>query len=64
MARPTNRESLIKSQRDKVIKIMVKKGYPIIYVAIFFNISKGTASKIANEQSKNKGRKKQNGPLS
>ena len=54
MARPTREEAGVILQRNKRIIGMIKRGYPSVYIADYFNVSKGTVSKIV---SKIKGRK-------
>jgi DNA-binding MarR family transcriptional regulator len=62
MARPTKARAVSIAQRNKKIIQMAKRGYPLVYIADYFNVTKGTISKIVK---KKKGRgKKQNEPAS
>lgn len=48
MARPTRKEAVLISQRNKKIKSMAQK-YPVGYVAEYFNLSKGRVSRILSD---------------
>lgn len=41
MARPNKNEALAIKKRDESIFIMKQKGYPLDYIASFYNVSKG-----------------------
>lgn len=49
MARPTKKEAVLKLQRNTMIKSMANKGYPLVYIAAIYNISKGAVSKIVKK---------------
>ena len=46
MARPTQKEAALKVLRNEKMIAMAKRGYPSVYIAEFFGVSKGTISKI------------------
>lgn len=46
MTRPNKKQASIFKQRDKKIAKMRENGYPIDFVAEYFNISKGRVSQI------------------
>ncbi len=49
MSRPTKQEAVLIAQRNKKIKAMARKGYPVDYISGMFNLSKGRVSRIINE---------------
>ena len=46
MGRPTKKDQVLKDERNKKIVSMRKSGYPLIYIAATFNVSKSRISRI------------------
>ncbi len=65
MARPTKQESIAISKRNAEIFAMSEKGYPLDYIASFYNLTKGRVVQILKKESERQmveeGNKK-NGP--
>jgi len=52
MARPNKKEARIILKRNKIILMMNKKGYPLDYISIFHNLSKGRIVQILKKEIK------------
>jgi len=62
MARPDKNKAAIIKKRDELIFKMDKKGYPLDYIASFWNLTKGRVVQIIkSEKRSKKGKSKKNG---
>lgn len=54
MPRPTKKEAMAIRKRNDDILSMDQKGYPLDYIASFYNLTKGRVVQILKKESENK----------
>lgn len=60
MARPTKQESIAIKKRNEELFAMSEKGYPLDYIASYYNLSKGRVVQILKKESDQRSKQERN----
>ena len=60
MARPTKQESIAIKKRNEEIFAMNEKGYPLDYIASYYNLTKGRVVQILKKESEQRSKREEN----